>query len=123
LESAPEDSRPGPGPIPLAVTRWKCPHCSRSRAAKKATAEHIGRCWYNPAVRGCKTCKYFEPYIPYGDEPEGCGAGIDLNATSCKVCGFDVRLDDERTCPEHPDAETIVAGPIIHCELWEDDDD
>ena len=58
-------------PEPVTVTRWRCPFCRRSRAHKKATTEHIARCWLNPAVRSCKTCVNFEP----GGDACGCEPG------------------------------------------------
>jgi hypothetical protein len=76
-------------PVAMTVTRWKCPHCSRSRSKKSATAEHIARCWHNPDVAACWTCKHFsrpesadrvDPCIPgqpcnCGDSPAECAAG------------------------------------------------
>lgn len=77
------------GPIPVTVLRYACPHCSRSRSKRQATAEHIARCWQNPEVRSCKSCVHFEPAQSYGDcepgrpcdcgnEPAFCAAGVDL---------------------------------------------
>ena len=87
--------------VPEAViaTRWRCPFCRRSRAHKKATAEHIARCWLNPAVRSCKTCVNFEPAgdacgcepgcnwgSPAGGIPDSCAAGLDLDGTIKTGC-------------------------------------
>ena len=77
-------------PIPFVVTSYRCPHCYRTRASKAVTADHMTRCWHNPAAKGCKTCDNYYP----GDNgcegdpgcncasPEFCNiAGIDLNGT------------------------------------------
>lgn len=47
-------------PIPVVVTRHQCPFCRRTRAHKAAAVAHIGRCWFNPAVRSCKTCQHLD---------------------------------------------------------------
>lgn len=72
--------------FPLVVTRHQCPHCRRTWAKQNAAAAHVARCWLNPAVRTCKTCRHFQPYEPGGcwgdpqcncpDTPESCAAGI-----------------------------------------------
>lgn len=67
-------------PIPVVVTRHQCPHCRITRAKRAAMVAHIGRCWRNPAVRACKTCRHYEPPQegPYPQHPgwsEDCGAG------------------------------------------------
>jgi len=62
-------------PEAVVVTRWRCPFCRRSRSHKKAAAEHIARCWLNPAARSCKTCANLSPgYDACGCEP-GCNWG------------------------------------------------
>lgn len=79
------------GPEPITVKRWRCPFCRRSRSSRKATAEHIGRCWLNPANRTCKTCANYEyaagggcdglgPHFGCNDSSEECTAGVDLPA-------------------------------------------
>ena len=88
-------------PEPFTVTRWRCPFCRRSRSAKRATAEHIARCWLNPDVRSCKTCAHFEPAhdacgcepgcnwgSPAGGVPDSCAAGVALDGdvkTGCPL--------------------------------------
>lgn len=76
-------------PIPIRVTRYKCPHCARSHSKKAACVGHIGRCWHNPENQSCATCAHWqapgdgEQCIP-GDNcscnryPQACGAGEDL---------------------------------------------
>ncbi|HEY9415037.1 MAG TPA: hypothetical protein VIQ30_09790 [Pseudonocardia sp.] len=113
-------------PIPFRVTRYRCPHCPRTASSKARTVEHIGRCWRNPAARGCKTCKHFDN--TYEDYGEDCAAGVDLaGRPACPDChgtgyaaGF-LRLPDDGTkCPTcKGDAAEIKPGPIVGCEKWE----
>ena len=104
-------------PIATVVTRWRCPFCPRSLSSKSRMVEHIGKCWRNPAVRGCKTCKHFEPYNMLADE-ESCSAGVELSRNYCTTCGTTVS-DRHGDCPEHPAAEIQLAGPVVNCDLWE----
>ncbi|MEU5477500.1 hypothetical protein [Streptomyces mirabilis] len=73
-------------PIPVVVTRHQCPFCRITRAKRAAMVAHIGRCWHNPAARGCKTCVHYEPADPDGPYPEhpgwdeGCAQERDLAA-------------------------------------------
>jgi hypothetical protein len=46
-------------PIAYQVRRYQCPHCRRFARSKPApVADHMTRCWLNPAVRACKTCTH-----------------------------------------------------------------
>ena len=85
-------------PEAVTVTRWRCPFCRRSRSSKRATAEHIGRCWLNPAVRSCKTCAHLEPGgdacgcepgcnwgSPSGSIPDSCAVGVDVSSGEIKT--------------------------------------
>lgn len=55
-------------PIACVTTRYRCPWCRRfSRSRKAAVADHMTRCWRNPAVRACVTCAHFSRTEP---EPE-----------------------------------------------------
>lgn len=75
-------------PILFLQKRWKCPHCSRSRTSRKATEQHIARCWFNEDNRTCKTCIFFlsaDYSARYGDPqcncqpgPAACDAGVEL---------------------------------------------
>ena len=76
-------------PVAIKVTRYICPFCSRGRSKRTATAEHIERCWKNPAVKSCLTCVHLdrgdagEPCFPgrqcsCNDAYTDCGEGIDL---------------------------------------------
>lgn len=94
-------------PIAVIVRRYRCPFCPRSLSGKTAMVAHIGRCWYNPATRSCKTCRHFEPinccgmpdvyecYTPMCPTGPTCARGVDVGGTG------------ER------------AGPVVNCELWD----
>lgn len=46
-------------PLAYQVTRYGCPHCRRyARSRPAPVADHMTRCWRNPAVRACKTCTH-----------------------------------------------------------------
>jgi len=80
-------------PIKYRVTRFRCPFCTRSRSSRKLIADHMARCWKNPAVRSCVTCRHFDV------QP----AEIEVGARGTEWCGAqDVEL------------ERI----IVHCPLW-----
>jgi hypothetical protein len=96
----------------ITVKRYRCPFCRRSRSSRQATAEHIARCWLNPAVRSCKTCTSLEPGgdacgcvpgcnwgSPSGSIPDSCDAGIDLSGelpkTSCPLWAATHETSDE----------------------------
>lgn len=135
-------------PIPFRVTRYRCPHCPRTGSSKALVTEHIGRCWLNPAARGCKTCvNYLEPAEacgcepgcnwggPEGGYPERCAAGISLaGREACERCGganvlptgeiFRPRL--AKAGPVYArceacggDGGAVKPGPIVHCHEWQ----
>lgn len=111
-------------PIPVKVTRYRCPHCARSASSKARTREHMARCWRNPDAKGCKTCKHFDD--TYEDYAEDCNVGVDLTGrpmcSHCKGGGFDPcsGWDSGEECPVcQGDAAEIKAGPIVGCEKWE----
>lgn len=89
-------------PIPFTVTRYRCPSCSRTGSSKTRIADHMTRCWRDPANRGCKTCDAFMPFQPAGcdgpEEPEHCLQGLALPVV------------------ERDWGETTM--PMLHCELW-----
>jgi hypothetical protein len=89
-------------PLAIRVTRYQCPHCSRTSSKKAAAQAHIGRCWHNPDNRGCKTCTHYEP--------AGSGA-------QC-VPG------DQCTCNTYPESCAAEAAPddsipLTRCPLWQ----
>lgn len=87
--------------VPFTTTRYRCPHCARTWAGRRAAERHIARCWRNPAAQGCKTCARFIPAYDdlrwrEGDE-DACGKGLRL-----------------------PMAETSGRSTLaVHCPLWE----
>jgi hypothetical protein len=88
-------------PEVITVRRFRCPFCRRSHSSKTRAVLHIGRCWYNPAVRCCKTCANFVPdqSEPGYVAPEYCDAGVDISG--------DVTTEDAPS-----------PGPITGCPLW-----
>ena len=94
---------PLPAPVPVTVQRYECPFCKRRRSAKRTAAEHIARCWRNPAARACKTCEHWvnEP----GGEPCFPGRHCDCNS------GY----ADCRAGVEGVDKGEIKTG----CPLWQ----
>lgn len=90
-------------PIPLKVTRWKCPHCNHTRAHKKTSVEHIARCWHNPENQTCATCANWQP-------PGNGARCFPERDCDCDVypqdCGAGEVLDPDET-------------PRMHCPKWE----
>jgi hypothetical protein len=62
--------------IPVKVTRYKCPFCSKSRSSRKAAQTHVDSCWMDRVNHACKTCDNFRPIEP--EQAEHCAAGIDI---------------------------------------------
>jgi hypothetical protein len=78
-------------PVVLQVTRYRCPFCTRSRAKKATTEQHIARCWHNPEVRACLTCAHYEPpeagpYPEHPGWPEGCAVERDITGGIAANC-------------------------------------
>lgn len=121
----------GPAPIPVRVTRYRCPCCGRSHSSRRSAVDHIGRCWRNPAARGCKTCRHFdagtsdEPEVGYPGSPESCAAGVSLDGRSaCGTCGgYGAVLGEDLGVSECPtcagDGAEVKSGPIVGCDRWE----
>lgn len=87
-------------PVPFTVTRYRCPLCARSRSAKKATAEHIARCWQNPATRACKTCEHFTDVPDEGPCIPGQGCACNQGYQQCEAGVADVAAGRIMTgCP------------------------
>jgi hypothetical protein len=75
----------------VKVTRYRCPHCGRTRSKPGAAAAHVARCFKNPAARSCKTCGAYQPPEPGDDTgypgcPEGCDAGEDISQGIKTAC-------------------------------------
>ena len=109
-------------PIPVRVTRYRCPYCPRGHSTRRRAVEHIARCWRNPDVKSCKTCKHFERnYDGYGDD---CNLGIDLSGrpacTRCCGSGRLFEIGGVVDCPEcSGDGAEIRPGPTVDCDKWE----
>jgi hypothetical protein len=92
--------------VKVLVTRYQCPHCTRSRSRKSATVEHIARCWHNPAARSCKTCDH------YDQGSNGCIDDYYCNCASGEKCWAGVDLSDGQLrihCPKWSPADDIEA--------------
>ncbi|GGN40440.1 hypothetical protein FHR83_007039 [Actinoplanes campanulatus] len=132
-------------PIAFTTTRYRCPHCPRTGAVRARVRDHIGRCWTNPAARGCKTCTHYRPpWDDTCDAPQGCvgcasgdescAAGVSLaGRPECERCHganqvftgeifrprFGVGGPVYAQCPEcGGNGRAVKAGPIVHCDLW-----
>jgi hypothetical protein len=118
-------------PIPVRVTRYACPHCPRTHSSRQRAVAHMGRCWYNPAAKGCKTCEYFMPaehadYVSgYPGADEYCMRGVGLTGRpSCATCAGGGSVIDGATlgvseCPTcGGDAAAVKPGPIVGCPEW-----
>lgn len=87
--------------------------------------EHIGKCWRNPDVRGCKTCKHFDSSDRGGGphDPgylEGCIVGVDLTIRPCPAClGGAGWLDVCDHCSGTGTDSNTDSKPIVGCTLWE----
>lgn len=115
-------------PIPVRVTRHRCPYCPKSYSRPGRTLEHIARCKRNSDNRGCMTCRHFDDF-------DGCAVGVSLDGRdACTRCGgqnyvFTGEVWRPRfakpgrvmaQCPEcGGDGAEVKPGPIVHCEKWE----
>jgi hypothetical protein len=84
-------------PVEIVVKRFQCPHCPRSYSARKAAREHVQRCWYNPAARGCKTCVHYvlrdaEPDVGYQGE-EYCSLAVPWSLSNAGLETLNVHCD------------------------------
>ncbi|MFJ4988684.1 hypothetical protein ACIP9H_33405 [Streptomyces sp. NPDC088732] len=90
--------------LPVAVVRYQCPHCRKTRARKDSAQRHVARCFRNPDVRSCVTCEHHEP---------------EESGTSCeggRPCGC---WDSPEACGVRPSSEQPAKFPVIDCPLWE----
>lgn len=113
-------------PIPVVVTRYQCPHCRTTRAKRQATEAHIGRCWKNPAARGCKTCTHYEPpedgpYPEHPGWPEGCTAERDLGAGLHINCPLWEEPTSAPKAPVEPWEETPAQAAAADRRYWNED--
>lgn len=83
-------------PVKVQVTRWKCPTCVRSYANRKDAQAHGRRCWYDPANRACKTCKFLSRNF---EGAEACAAGLMLPVVETRFGDLTPTLATD--CPSH----------------------
>jgi hypothetical protein len=94
-------------PVAFTVTRYRCPHCQRFTASRKrVVAEHIARCWHDPAQRTCKTCAH-HAQAHTSAPAEWCFPGA---ACTCN--------DMDEHC-EHPDGPDEFVSVTVGCPFWE----
>jgi hypothetical protein len=78
-------------PIPFKVTEYGCAFKCGHKHSKNidGMAKHEARCWYNPEVRACKTCKHYDRYIDSDDYTswfaEGCNVVDEFNNEDFKI--------------------------------------
>lgn len=75
----------------IDAIRWRCPFCHKSWSKQRTAYEHIKRCWLNPAIRSCSTCKHNLGFGPWSE----CDLGI-------------VKPVDDRDVPK----------PAVDCPSW-----
>lgn len=96
-------------PVALQVVRFLCPFCRRGHGKKSAAVDHIGRCWWNPGIRGCKTCRFYQAAYT-APASSWCEPG---RQCSCN--------DSEESCWHENGPE--LSEPIAGCPLWRDRDE
>lgn len=86
---------PAREPVKVLVVRYDCPFCgSGFRSSRKSyVAEHMTRCWADPAKKTCRTCAFH--VAPHSSDGDYCRQGVEL-----------------------PDD-----APVLHCPLWRDRDE
>lgn len=50
------------------ITKYKCDFCKRSYINKYKAREHEKRCFFNPAVKSCVTCKHKDIKSTFDEE-------------------------------------------------------
>lgn len=66
---------------------WRCDFCHETNVEKHIVEEHELACVFNPLIRNCYSCKYFD--AGYGDL---------LDICNIKFVDFYDVLDDEAEC-------------------------
>lgn len=102
------------GPIEVVVKRFRCPHCRRTGSSKTRVREHMARCFLNPSVRSCKTCKFAQG--EHWGFVDSCARLVDLSEPSCSTCGT-TELDGGAYCPAH-DGRVLI-DMRVQCDKWE----
>jgi hypothetical protein len=81
-------------PKVITVERFVCRHCNRGHSKRKAAVEHIARCFKNPALRGCKTCRFLDHDL---SEPEVGYVGV---GDVCNIHAIDLSAGLRTGCPK-----------------------
>jgi len=42
----------------IQITAYKCDHCKHLTVSKSGTYKHISKCFSNPVMKTCKSCKH-----------------------------------------------------------------
>ncbi len=93
-------------PIPVRITRFKCPSCPRTHSSKVRARKHMADCWADPNNKGCKTCVHFRP--------NPCCGAPDLYGCYTPTCPTE-------QCAAGLDPASEATGPgalAIHCPSW-----
>lgn len=100
--------------IAYTTTRYRCPHCRKSYAAKGTAERHLVRCWRNPERRACLTCKHRD-HGEYGEPECSIGEGA---WPCCNECGSSRRDEDGRGFCGHYSAGEARYLQVL-CPAWE----
>lgn len=92
--------------MPVKRTAWACKWgCGRNvLSSRKGMADHESRCFYNPARRACKSCRFWTY-----DVRDNVQVAVDAWSD---VCGW------ECDHPDNDDPETLAA----ECRWWKPKD-
>lgn len=112
--------------MPTQVTKYLCQFkCSHKAMSKeKDMVYHETTCWFNPALRTCKSCR-FEYYIKNTethDELDGCPDEVwmERDCTNPQVMldpnRFDNLVKEKR--PFQPKDQFHI-NPIVNCPYWQ----
>jgi hypothetical protein len=71
------------------------------------------RCFTNPDVRSCKTCRHYSMDVESGPH---CDEGHELNQASCSQCGSEID-PREGLCPAEHFVKPLI-GMRVQCDQW-----
>jgi len=106
--------------MPREVKYWLCDHkCGRRAFKDKKTVEaHESRCWKNPALRTCLTCKFHEVVKDGCDHPEI--GGCPSESWTYRSCNNPAISDPYNDLDPFKDLEPLegekLVRPIVGCE-------
>lgn len=100
--------------MPRPITKYLCDHKCGHHAFSKIShcQNHEARCWSNPALRSCKSCK-FEELVHDSD-----GSGWIDRYRDCKNPLFEQTHGDAFDYDKRVEGQ-IYINPILNCPLWE----